>query len=166
VLINGRPSNPGTIAACGAVVEQDITLFRGSVRENIDLGENISEAALNKALRVLGCIRGSPDESSAVEENGANFSMGQLQALELARALARCPGFMILDEATSSLDGAQSFLSELRSIGCALFVISHEPQIVREAGTILVLDEGRIVARGSFTELSDSCTLFREVAGL
>lgn len=169
VLLNGRKCIPEAVASCAAVVEQDIIFFQGTLRENLLLGENTSEEALEKTLSALGIphLLASPD-GTIVQEDGTNFSVGQLQNLEIARALARRPGLVILDEASSSLDLLQIALlkTELRRIGCAVFVVSHQPEIIREADAVLVLDEGNIVARGTFEQLSGSSVLFRELIGL
>jgi len=165
VQLNGHESTPEIASLCAAVVEQDITFSQATLRENLLLGDNTSAASLEKTLAALGLshLLLSP----TAQQDPASLSTGQLQNLEIARALARCPGLVIFDEATSSLDSIQTDLlkTELRKIGCAVFWISHQPEILSEADTVIVLEEGRIVARGSFNDLSESSALFRELIG-
>lgn len=164
-LINNHKATPEIIASCAAVVEQDITFLPGTLRENLLLGKNTSEAALAQTLSALGLshLMLSP----AARQDHACLSTGQFQNLEIARALARRPGLVILDEATSSLDEIQTDLlkTELRRIGCAVFFISHQPDVLSEADTVIVLEEGRFVDTGTFDQLSESSPLFRELIG-
>ncbi len=90
-----------------------------------------------------------------VSEGGNAFSGGQRQRLALARALAHCPAILLLDEATSNLDVVTERVIEqnIRQLSCTQIIIAHRLSTIRNADVILVLDQGRIVERGSHQEL-------------
>lgn len=148
-------------AANIAYVDQSVSLFAGSVRENLTLWDpSLDDAALVRALadaQLLPVIEQRPGRlDSLVLEGGANFSGGQRQRLELARALAPEPALLILDEATAALDPTveEAIETALRRRGCATLVIAHRLSTVRDADEIIVLEGGRIVQRGRHEELA------------
>ncbi|MFJ5547848.1 NHLP family bacteriocin export ABC transporter peptidase/permease/ATPase subunit [Streptomyces sp. NPDC093225] len=163
VLISGRPRDevPRTVlAASMAYVDQDVALFAGTVRDNLTLWDDtvpdeVVLAALQDAA-VFDEVMSRPGGLNArVWEHGSNFSGGQRQRLELARALAARPTLLVLDEATSALDPAteRTVMDNLRRRGCACLIIAHRLSTVRDADEIIVLDRGTIAERGSHDEL-------------
>ncbi len=163
ILYDGRPIEQipvDTLTASLAVVSQEVTLFGGRVREHLSAwDETLDDASMLRALRDA-CI---DDEIAArgggldaeIEDRGLNFSGGQAQRLEIARALAADPSVLILDEATSALDPAtETRIDEnIRHRGCTCVIVAHRLSTVRDADEIVVLEAGRVVERGTHDEL-------------
>ncbi|MFN7167299.1 MAG: NHLP family bacteriocin export ABC transporter peptidase/permease/ATPase subunit [Pannonibacter sp.] len=163
VRIDGIPLNDldqYRRAANIAYVDQEIFLFEGTVRENLtlwnpDVPDNVITRALEDAA-ILDDIVARPGELDAhVEEGGRNFSGGQRQRLEIARALVGDPAVLILDEATAALDPQTEKLIDdnLRRRGCTTIIIAHRLSTVRDCSEIIVMDTGRIVERGTHDSL-------------
>jgi ABC transporter fused permease/ATP-binding protein len=145
-----------------AVVPQDIFLFGGSIRENIAYGrldaspEKVEEAARRaNAWEFISKFPQGPD--TLVGERGTQLSGGQRQRIAIARAVLKDPRILILDEATSSLDSenerlVQDALEKLME-GRTSIVIAHRLSTIRKADLILVMDQGRIVEKGTHEEL-------------
>ncbi|MEU7114713.1 NHLP family bacteriocin export ABC transporter peptidase/permease/ATPase subunit [Streptomyces sp. NPDC046182] len=145
----------GALAASVSFVDQDVFLFEGTVRDNIALWDpSVPDEAVVAALEdaaVYDVVARRPGGiHSRVEQDGRNFSGGQRQRLEIARALVRRPSVMVLDEVTSALDAAteQVIIDNLRRRGCACVVIAHRLSTVRDSDEIVVLDRGTVVERG------------------
>ncbi|QXE33732.1 NHLP family bacteriocin export ABC transporter peptidase/permease/ATPase subunit [Streptomyces sp. GMY02] len=148
------------LAASVSFVDQDVFLFEGTVRDNVALWDpSIPDEAVINALRdaeLYDVIARRPDSiHSRVEQDGRNFSGGQRQRLEIARALVRRPSVLVLDEVTSALDAETErvIIDNLRRRGCACVVIAHRLSTVRDSDEIVVLDHGAVVERGRHEEL-------------
>lgn len=163
VLLDGRPRDDlprAVVAASVAYVDQDITLFEGTVRDNLtlwsdDVPDEVAVSALRDAA-LFDLIAARPGGlNSRVLEGGRNLSGGQRQRLELARALSIQPTLLILDEATSALDPEteRTIADNLRRRGCGCLIIAHRLSTVRDADEIIVLDRGEVVERGRHAEL-------------
>ena len=155
----------------GAVLQESI-LFSGSVRDNIAFGRpSASEAeviAAAQAAQAHDFIQAMPaGYDSLVEAGGANLSGGQKQRIAIARALLIQPGILILDDSTSAVDmetevEIQSALETLAA-DATTFIIAQRITSVLKADQILVLDRGRIAARGTHHELLRTSDIYREI---
>lgn len=155
----------------GIVLQQNF-LFSGTVRDNIRVGKpDADEAAVRDAVANLDCldlIESLPQGfDTEVGENGCNLSLGQRQLLCFARAMLADPRILILDEATSSIDilteaRLQHALAKLLA-GRTAFVIAHRLSTIRHADLVLVLGGGRILQRGTHSQLVQQSGTYREL---
>jgi ATP-binding cassette subfamily B protein len=142
------------------VVVQNAFLFNDTVRNNIALAApEMSLEQIQKAAR-LACIAKDIEAmpmgyDTLLSEMANNISGGQRQRLCLARALAREPKILLLDEATSELDPSTEAIiyENLSKLGCTRLVIAHRMSTIRNAGWIVVLEEGRVAGQGTHEEL-------------
>ena len=149
---------------------QETFLFSGTVRENIAYGcieatdEQVLDAA--RAAQADEFVQRLPEAyDSEVEQRGANFSGGQRQRLAIARALAPEPRVLILDDSTSAVDLRTEALitGALKHRRQTKIVVAQRISAVRNADKILVLDDGRLVAQGTHSELMESSAVYREI---
>ncbi len=166
ILLGGADTREIRLAALRAltgIVSQDTVLFNDSVRRNIAYGAEgrYTDAEVEAAARAANAhafIAELPDGYDTIlGERGTRLSGGQRQRIAIARALLTDPPILILDEATSALDTeserlVQEAIDRLLA-GRTVFVIAHRLSTVAHADQILVLDRGRIVERGTHTEL-------------
>ena len=143
------------------VVSQDVTLFAGSLADNIALGKPYDRARLDEAVARVGLDRAlarrGDDVTCKVAERGANFSAGERQLVAFARALLRDPEILVLDEATAHVDPEAEELIE-RGVhalmkGRTTLVIAHRLSTIRNADLIVVMDRGQIVEQGTHDQL-------------
>jgi ATP-binding cassette subfamily B protein len=144
------------------MVQQQNVLFSGTVLENIRLSRpEATDAEVRAAAAALDCLdlfEALPmGLLTEVGEKGAGISVGQRQLICFTRALLADPRLILLDEATSSIDALTEARLQhaLRSLltGRTSFIVAHRLSTIRHADLVLVLDQGRIVERGTHTEL-------------
>jgi ATP-binding cassette, subfamily B, multidrug efflux pump len=179
VRLDGHDVRDVTLASLRSqigIVMQSSLLFSGSVRDNIAYGkpdakqEEVEAAA--HAARADEFIRALPEGyDTLIGERGVGLSGGQRQRIAIARALLIDPRLLILDDSTSAVDAEteaaiQESLDQLmRESYRTVFVIAQRVSTVRDAGLILVLDEGGIAARGTHEELLRNSELYNEILG-
>ena len=147
-------------SGCMSIIPQDPVLFSGSVRDCLDpfneWSDNEVLEALN-AVRLLKDDRGDKALNDHVEEGGSNFSVGERQLLCLARALLAKPKFLVLDEATASVDReTDMFIQNMlrtRFQGCTLLTIAHRLNTIMDYDIIIAMENGRVAEMGSPNEL-------------
>jgi NHLM bacteriocin system ABC transporter peptidase/ATP-binding protein len=173
--IDGIPRHeiPRTqFSASVAFVDQDIFLFEGTVRDNLTLWDSSVPdddiVAALKDAQIYDAVSSRPGGVySRVEEDGRNFSGGQRQRLEIARALVRNPSLLVLDEATSALDAETEsrIIDSLRRRGCATVVVAHRLSTIRESDQIIVLEQGLMVEQGVHEELVSAAGRYSQLIG-
>ena len=173
LLFDGKPRSEiprDVVTSCLAMVEQEVFLYEGTARENLTMWNSTpSEADLVSATRdacIYQDINTRPGGfSSAIEEGGRNFSGGQRQRFEIARALVSRPTILVLDEATSALDSHTEKLIDdnLRRRGCTCIIVAHRLSTIRDCDEILVMETGRIVQRGTHEELAAVPGLYQDL---
>ena len=151
---------------------QKAQLFAGTIRSNLLWGNSEATdeelwAALQTAQAKEFVLAKKDGLDEIVEQGGRNLSGGQRQRLTIARALVKKPEILILDDSASALDYATdaALRKSLKSLpdSVTVFIVSQRTSSIQHADQILVLDDGRLVGRGTHGELLDSCEIYREI---
>ncbi len=172
IRLDGVPMNeipPEVLHASVSTVSQNITIFAGTIRDNITLWnkaideKDIINAAKDACIHEL--ITQKPGAYDyMLSEGGRNISGGQRQRIEIARALVTNPTILIMDEATSALDPIieKQIVDNIKRRGCTCIIIAHRLSAVRDCDQIIVMKNGIIVQRGTPEELEKSEGYYRE----
>jgi ABC-type multidrug transport system fused ATPase/permease subunit len=179
ILISEVSPERAVIAWPGAIsyVPQDVVISSGSIRENVGMGypsNKVTEKLVTNALHVsqlLDFVNQLPQQlDTQVGEGGAKMSGGQRQRLGIARAMFTCPKLLILDEATSSLDGEieaaiSNSINALRG-SSTIITIAHRLSTVRNADVVIYMAEGKIIEVGTFAQVRTNVPDFDRQARL
>jgi NHLM bacteriocin system ABC transporter peptidase/ATP-binding protein len=157
----------GLLSNSVGMVDQELFLFSGTIQENVTMWDStIATPRVTRACRDAAIAEVIETREGAyqarVGEDGGNFSGGQRQRLEIARALVSEPTVVILDEATSALDPTTEEVIDdsLRRRGCTCIVIAHRLSTIRDCDEIVVMERGKIVQRGTHEEMKDQPGLY------
>ena len=156
-------------------VTQKAVLFKGTIRSNIEFGEEIDEAALNSAIDIAQAREIISEKELGIDEpitqGGTNVSGGQKQRISIARALAkRDANIFIFDDSFSALDYKtdKKLRDELAKMiekkKSTVLIVAQRISIIKNADKIIVLDEGKIVGMGKHNELMKDCDVYKEIA--
>ena len=174
VLFDGKPAEAIAKAVMNAsisTVSQKITLFSGTIRDNLSMwNPAVTEEDMEQAARdacIYDFILRQPGGFDfMLSENASNLSGGQRQRMEIARALATNPTILVMDEATSALDPIveKQVLDNIRARGCTCIVVAHRLSAVRDCNEIIAMADGKIVQRGTHRELLKQDGFYRSFA--
>ncbi|MNR82072.1 putative multidrug resistance ABC transporter ATP-binding/permease protein YheH [compost metagenome] len=143
------------------LVQQDVFLFTGTIRENLKLGQELSDETVERAAKMVGAhdfiMRLPEGYETPVAERGATLSLGERQLIAFARALATDPAILILDEATAHIDSeSERIIQEaLQTVSKdrTTLIVAHRLSTIQHADQIIVMHKGRIHERGTHAEL-------------
>ena len=173
ILFDGRPIesiSSEELTNSVAVIDQNVVLFDDTVAQNIRMwDESIEDFTLMMACndaQIRDDIVSRPDGfGTKLVRGGQNFSGGQRQRMEIATALAKEPAVLIMDEATSALDPKteDEVMASIRLMGPTQMIIAHRLSTIRDCDEILVMDQGRILQRGTHETLIEQEGLYRDL---
>ena len=173
ILLDGVPLkqvNRALLINSLSVVNQDITLFEGTIADNIKMwDESIEDFSMVMAAndaQIHKDIAERPGAyNSMLNENGKNFSGGQRQRIEIATALAKDPTILVLDEATSALDPKteELVMQHISNMGITLVMVAHRLSTIRDCNQIYVMENGQILQHGTHSELMQQQGLYSEL---
>ncbi|MEC9157549.1 MAG: cysteine peptidase family C39 domain-containing protein [Planctomycetota bacterium] len=162
---DGRPAqslDPGQRLASLSGTSGTPAIFSGTLRENVGMWDaTLSDAEITRAFEDAECselLKRKGGMDAVVEEGGRNLSGGQRQRLEIARCLAKRPSILVLDGATSALDGRTEarLIDRIRLRGCTVLLVTSRRSTLDLVDEIAILEEGRVAARGGFDELLEA----------
>lgn len=173
VLYDGEPRNTidrMTFINSVSVVNQNVTLFEGTVADNVRMwDESIEDYAMVLACHDAQIHQEIMERPGAykgmVTEQGNNFSGGQRQRIEIATALAKEPTILLMDEGTSALDPEteSKVMEHLYDQGLTLVLIAHRLDTIRQCDRIFVIEQGRVIQQGTHEELEQMDGLYRNL---
>ena len=173
ILLDGVPLkqvNRALLINSLSVVNQDITLFEGTIADNIKMwDESIEDFSMVMAAndaQIHKEIAERPGAyNSMLNENGKNFSGGQRQRIEIATALAKDPTILVLDEATSALDPKteELVMQHISNMGITQVMVAHRLSTIRDCNQIYVMENGQILQHGTHSELMQQEGLYSKL---
>ena len=174
VFIDGqdvKAMDPAALRQRISVVPQKAVLFKGSIRENLQWGnESASDEDIIQAVRIAQAedvVASKGGLDAMIEQGGRNLSGGQRQRLTIARALVRKPDILILDDSSSALDFATdaALRKALREMDGrpTVFIVSQRTSSIQHADQIVVLDDGKVAGVGDHLGLLETCPVYREI---
>ena len=173
VLFDGKPRKKidrMTFVNSVSVVNQDVTLFEGTIADNVKMwDESIEDFAMVLACNDAQIHQEIMERPGAyqgiVTERGKNFSGGQRQRIEIATALAKEPTILLMDEGTSALDPKTEaqVMKHIYDVGITLIMIAHRLETIAQCNQIYVIEHGRITQHGTHEELSQMDGLYRKL---